>query len=172
MLLMGDEVRRTQHGNNNAYCQDNSLSWFDWNLVSRHQDLLRYTRMLIHARLNRDMATQRDGKGLNEIIQEATMTWHGVKLYQPDWSYHARAIAVTIVSLTGNMRIHYMLNAWESPLDFEIPPAEAGLSWKRWLDTSLPSPYDVMPWTQGHPVDGPVYTVASRSIAILFSMKV
>ena len=47
MLLMGDEVRRTQHGNNNAYCQDNEISWFDWTQVERHPDMHRFVKTLV-----------------------------------------------------------------------------------------------------------------------------
>ena len=58
MLLMGDEVRRTQQGNNNAYCQDNEISWFDWNLCDRNADLLRFVRNMIRLRLNFNQGTK------------------------------------------------------------------------------------------------------------------
>ena len=55
MLLMGDEVRRTQRGNNNAYCQDNEISWFDWRLLERHGDIHRFVKQLVGYRLRRDL---------------------------------------------------------------------------------------------------------------------
>jgi glycogen operon protein len=84
MLAMGDEVRRTQHGNNNAYCQDNEISWFDWSLVSKHADVHRFAKLLIARRLLRDLEDDRPGETLNQWLREANKGWHGVKLNQPD----------------------------------------------------------------------------------------
>jgi isoamylase len=85
MLLMGDEVRRTQLGNNNAYCQDNPISWFDWTLVERHRDLHRFVRELIAPRLGRELAAGEHGLILNQILRQAPIHWRGVQLNQPDW---------------------------------------------------------------------------------------
>src|SRR5438874_10089109 len=59
MLLMGDEVRRSQAGNNNAYCQDNEISWFDWGLLERHADIHRFTKALIGLRMSRNLPVER-----------------------------------------------------------------------------------------------------------------
>ena len=56
MILMGDEVRRTQGGNNNAYCHDNETNWFDWSLVEKHADVHRFVQLLLARRLLRDVA--------------------------------------------------------------------------------------------------------------------
>src|SRR5262249_9007619 len=88
MLLMGDEVRRSQNGNNNAYCQDNEISWLNWNLLNEHADLFRFTSLLICRRLLRDVSAEKERKSLSSLIQGATKSWHGVKLHQPDWSEH------------------------------------------------------------------------------------
>ena len=69
MILMGDEVRRTQRGNNNAYCQDNETSWFDWTLLSRHADVHRFVRLLIARRLMRDVEHERRRVSLNQLLQ-------------------------------------------------------------------------------------------------------
>ena len=86
MIVMGDEVRRTQHGNNNAYCQDNETSWFDWTLLARHADVHRFVKLLIARRLMRDVEHERRRMSLNQLLREAKHAWHGVKLNQPDWS--------------------------------------------------------------------------------------
>ena len=65
MILMGDEVRHTQHGNNNAYCQDNELSWFDWTLVEKHADVHRFVKLLIARRLLRDGEHERNRVSLD-----------------------------------------------------------------------------------------------------------
>ena len=79
MLLMGDEMRRTQRGNNNAYCQDNEVSWLDWSLLDRHRDLHRFVRMLISHRLRgMEMRSEESfGLSLNELLRRAEIDWHG-----------------------------------------------------------------------------------------------
>ena len=69
MILMGDEVRRTQRGNNNAYCQDNEISWFDWALVDKHADVHRFVRLLIERRLLRDVEHERQRVSLSTMLQ-------------------------------------------------------------------------------------------------------
>ena len=93
MIVMGDEVRRTQHGNNNAYCQDNETSWFDWTLLSRHADVHRFVRLLIARRLMRDVEHERRRVSLNQMLRDAKKAWHGVKLGQPDWSPGSHSLA-------------------------------------------------------------------------------
>src|SRR5207344_2351120 len=66
MILMGDEARRTQRGNNNAYCQDNEISWFDWTLLSKHADLHRFVRLLISRRLMRGVELERQRVSLTQ----------------------------------------------------------------------------------------------------------
>ena len=93
MILMGDEVRRTQRGNNNAYCQDNEISWFDWTLLSKHADVHRFVRLLIARRLMRDVEHERRRVSLNQLLRDAKHAWHGVKLDQPDWSPDSHSLA-------------------------------------------------------------------------------
>src|SRR6266478_2694954 len=71
MISMGDEVRRTQRGNNNAYCQDNETSWFDWSLLSKHADVHRFTKLLIERRLSRGLEDDSQGEALNQWLRES-----------------------------------------------------------------------------------------------------
>jgi len=168
MLSMGDEVRRTQRGNNNAYCQDNEISWFDWALLERHGDVHRFVKSLIEFRMRRDLVVDRERLTLNQLLRRAQLEWHGVGLGRPDWSHHSHSLALTLTSLHGRFRLHAMLNAWWEPLHFELPrPSEAGRAWRRWIDTSLPSPEDVRGWEHAPAVAGARYPVESRSLAIL-----
>ena len=80
MLLMGDEVRRTQRGNNNAYCQDSDISWFDWSLLERHADIHRFVKALNAFRQRRDVVAEEATLSLNELLQRAQIEWHGVAL--------------------------------------------------------------------------------------------
>ena len=80
MILMGDEARRTQLGNNNAYCQDNEISWFDWTLIEKHADVHRFVALLNARRMLRDVEHEERRLTLNQLIQQANKTWHGVKI--------------------------------------------------------------------------------------------
>ena len=92
MLLMGDEVRRTQGGNNNAFCQDNVISWFDWTLVEKHADIHRFVKELIALRMNRDLPVERLDMTLNELLRQQPVQWHGVKLNAPDWAHESHTL--------------------------------------------------------------------------------
>src|SRR6185369_17970951 len=82
MILMGDEVRRTQGGNNNFYCHDNEANWFDWSLLKKHAGLLRFVRLLNARRLQRTIDHEHQRTSLTELIKNAKKAWHGVKLHQ------------------------------------------------------------------------------------------
>jgi isoamylase len=167
MITMGDEVRRTQGGNNNAYCQDNETSWFDWSLVSQHAGLLRFVRLLIERRLARDMAEGARVESLIQLLRESSKSWHGVKLNQPDWGHSSHSIALTAEILKNRLVIHWILNAWREPLDFELPGGCG--QWNRWIDTSLEPPEDIVTWEEARPVLDPFYQVAPHSVVVLFS---
>jgi glycogen operon protein len=167
MILMGDEVRRTQGGNNNAYNQDNQTSWFDWTLVEKESGLLRFLSVLIRHRL-RGNARKVEDISLNQLLRETQYQWHGVRLGAPDWSEGSRAIAFTVPLQRGRVRVHGMINAYWEPLEFELP-APGGVPWKRWIDTSLPSPEDIVDYSGAPIVPGPQYRVQPRSVAFIVS---
>lgn len=169
MILMGDEVRRTQRGNNNAYCQDNETSWFDWKLVEKHPDVLRFVKMLTMRRLRRDTKHERERITLNCLIAEANKSWHGMHLNQPDWGDSSRSVALTVELRQESLVLHLILNAYWEPLDFELPPVgqDRAASWRRWIDTALVAPDDIVPWDEGPAVSGPTYRVEARSVVAL-----
>jgi glycogen operon protein len=170
MILMGDEVRRTQKGNNNAYCQDNEISWFDWELPTRHADIYRFVSILIHARLARD-TTNEPFLTLNQLLAGARFEWHGVRLGHPDWGSDSHSIAITAWSLSGRVVFHLMVNAWREPLWFELPPAHAlpGGRWHRWLDTSLVSPADIVPLDEVPAVESGTYQLPPHALAVVIA---
>ena len=145
MLLMGDEVRRTQHGNNNAYCQDNALSWFDWTLLERHCDIHRFVRQMIADRLWLSVTREEPSVSLNELLRQAEMQAHGVKLGCPDWGQTSHSLAFTAHVPRRRLLVHLMLNAYWEPLAFELPRVGEGRhnGWRQWMDTSLASPQDI-----------------------------
>jgi isoamylase len=168
MLLMGDEVRRTQRGNNNGYCQDNEISWFDWSLLEKHADIHRFVKSLIEIRHRRTEATSYD-LTLNQLLTRARVECHGVKLHQPDWSDQSHSLAITASADGADLDLCLMLNAYWEPLRFELPlvPENESRSWRRWLDTSLAAPDDICAFSNALPVGGSSYLVNSRSIVAL-----
>jgi isoamylase len=169
MLTMGDEVRRTQRGNNNAYCQDNEISWFDWTLLERHRGLHRFVKALIAFRQQRDVVVGRMRLTLNQLLSRSRIDWHGVELGRPDWSDQSHSLAFCLTTLGGRLRLHGMLNAYWEPLRFQLPPAalETPAMWRRWIDTSRPSPEDIVDWDHGPEIADASYLVQPRSDAFL-----
>ncbi|MBS0264144.1 MAG: glycogen debranching enzyme, partial [Planctomycetes bacterium] len=168
MVGMGDEVRRTQRGNNNVYCQDNELSWFDWSLVEQHAEIFRFLKLLIARRLRRDIEPDRRPMSLNAVLQQSVKAWHGVHLYQPDWSDNSHSIALGVELKRDGFLCHLILNAYTEPLDFQLPELAQGQVWRRWIDTGQPMPEDIVPWQTAPPYTEPVYHMQPHSVAMLF----
>jgi len=168
MLVAGDEVRRTQGGNNNAYCQDNETSWFDWSLVARHAGLLRFWQRMIdfrkrHAALRRaDFFTGAvNERGLVDV------SWHGASLHNPGWNDpEARTLAMTVAGFDGECDIHAMLNMHWDAQDFELPVV-AGRRWLVAVDTGQDSPLDIADPGKERPVAGDSCHLAGRSVVVL-----
>jgi len=169
MILMGDEVRRTQRGNNNAYCQDDETSWFDWTLLEKHADVHRFVRLLIARRVLRDSRAERERVSLTELLRTAKKAWHGTRLGQPDWSPHSHSLAFGADMPRAGLRLHLIVNAYWQPLDFELPAADAGAGWRRWIDTSLDSPNDIVPWQDAPACPDSVYSATARSVVVLWA---
>jgi isoamylase len=168
MMLMGDEVRRTQHGNNNAYCHDNELNWFDWSLVAKHADVHRFVTLLNERRLLRSVEHERQRLTLAQLIQQANKSWHGVKLGQPDWSPSSHSVALNAEIKHEGFVGYFILNAYWEPLEFELPMTH-GNSWHRWIDTGLDSPQDIVSWGSAAVISGSTYKAQSRSVIVLFA---
>src|SRR5262249_45072782 len=96
--------------------------------------------------------------------------WHGTKLDQPDWGDSSHSIAFTAELRNDDMLVHLILNAYWEPLDFELPQSWDGrpVNWRRWIDTTFPSPQDIVPWQNAAAVDKPRYRAGPRSVVVLF----
>ena len=163
MILMGDEICRTKGGNNNTYCQDNEVNWLDWEFTQKNSEMLRFFTKLIQFR--RELPKRKNRfLTLSEILEPAKISWHGVKLGEPDWSESSRSVAFTIESPAK--WYHLIFNAYWEPLEFKIPdlPATMG-EWKRIIDTSLDSPHDID--LHGTSFDKASYQVAARSSVLI-----
>jgi isoamylase len=173
MLLMGDEVRRTQHGNNNTYCQDTEANWFDWSLLAKHADVHRFVRMLTARRLLRDVGPERRRIPLTQLIKEGIKGWHGVKLKQPDWSASSHSVALSAELPSESLLVYFIFNSYWEPLDFELPPVGGGNkgSWRRWIDTFQQSPEDILAWQEAPSFAGRNYRAGPRSVVVLWAPR-
>jgi glycogen operon protein len=170
MFLMGDEVRRSQSGNNNAYCQDNDTSWFDWNLLSKHADVLRFVKLLIERRVMREVEHERRRLSLREFLRQAKHVWHGVKLHRPDWSCYSHSIAISAELKNEGLLLHAVMNAYWEALEFELPILKNGReNWRRWIDTALEPPHEICEWNAAAAIPGGSYRVGPRSVVVLIA---
>jgi glycogen operon protein len=170
MILMGDELRRTQFGNNNAYCQDNETSWLDWGLVAKHADVHRFVTLLNARRRLRSTTIERQRISLNRLLRAASLTWHGVKVGQPDWTTFSHSIALTVKMRDEGLRIHLIVNAYWKALDFELPHVDAPeMAWRRWINTALDSPQDIVHWEAALPIYASAVRAEARSVIVLFA---
>lgn len=171
MILAGDEMGRTQKGNNNSYCQDNEISWLNWHGLTENKGLYRFFRLLIafrksHELLRNNSFTIKDGLGLQ-------IDWHGHQLGQPDWGYESRSIAMHMFGRSANgdsPEIYLIANAhWEKAL-FQLPVLNQQ-KWHRFIDTSLPGDLaivddDQLPLME----DQYCYPIGARSVAVLIAV--
>ncbi len=170
MFVAGDECRRTQRGNNNAYCQDNELNWFDWTLPEKNRDLVRFWQRMIDFR-KRNANVHQARFYIGEINERGVqdVAWHGCQLNSPGWrDPNARVLSVTVGGFGGEDDLHVMMNMYWEPLEFELPPV-AGRTWHRTCDTSLASPEDIADPGREVRIDGDKYVVNGRSVVVLVS---
>lgn len=170
MLLAGDEVLRTQHGNNNTWCQDNELSWFDWRLTEQNRDMLHFTRELIALRRRHPSLTSNRfftgavvrGRDIPDI------SWHGTRLNEPLWhDPQARLLAFTIAGQRDDEEdLHVILNMSDHPMEAPLPTI-AGRSWHLAIDTTQSVPADILAREHQAPVVGESYPVGARSVVVL-----
>ncbi len=170
MFVAGDEHRRTQGGNNNAYCQDNPISWIDWDLAKRHAGMFRFFKEMIAFRKRHDIL-QRDefftgasnARGLKDIV------WHGTQLDHVEWdNSESRTLAFTLGGPDDGEDLHVMFNMGWAVADFELPHVD-GRIWHRAIDTSLASPHDIQSAGNEITIDDSSYLVNPRSVVVLVS---
>lgn len=169
MIQMGDEVRRTQAGNNNAYCQDNEANWFDWSLVERHKDLHQFVATLNARRVMRTTRYERRRITLEQLLRGAIKTWHGVALEQPDWRDCSHSLALEALLPDEGAGVYVILNAYWEALEFALPAigSDGEVPWRRWIDTALPSPQDIVAWQSAELLHDRVYRAQARSVVVL-----
>jgi isoamylase len=165
MILSGDEFGRTQQGNNNAFCQDNGLSWIDWTQKKDHEELFHFFKQLIafrkaHAILRRHEFFEPDAV--------PTITWHGFQQGKPDWTEASGSIGMHLVTEEEVQDLYKIAHAINKDQDFELPVLPASSCWVRVLDTGLPPPHDIVEVGREAEVESQsVYKVSGRSVVVL-----
>ncbi len=169
MIHAGDEVLRTQQGNNNVWCQDNELGWFDWGLVESNADMLRFTQLMITFRKRHPCLTHprfltgepREGYWFPDI------TWHGERLNEPSWDDpDGQLLAFTLGAVEPwEEDVHIILNMSDRPRNCPLPGI-AGRDWQRAIDTALAAPGDALMPNRQTPLDASSYKVSARSVVV------
>src|SRR5207244_773817 len=140
MLLGGDEFLRTQSGNNNAWCQDNEISWIDWSVKKRNAGFFRFVREMIHLRKRHPGLRRRD------FLDNSDVIWHGLEPEQPDFSPTSRVLAYALDGrLTGrepDCDFYVAINGGQEPATFVLPQPPNGGHWRMVVDTSRDAPHD------------------------------
>lgn len=178
MVLGGDEFLRTQLGNNNGYCQDNPISWFDWSLVEEHADMVRFFRKLMafrraHPVLRRRRFLAGTDHG-DDLLRD--VCWQGIDGEPADWLPSSRALAV---QLNGEKEefdgdyddndVYIMINGHGDERSFVLPRPPAARQWYRVVDTSLSSPDDIVDEGNEVRLEGKSYPVRGRSVVVCIS---
>ncbi len=171
MILMGDEVRRTQQGNNNAYCQNNELNWFDWQQVQQNADLLRFCQKIIAFRKNHpNLHRQQFFTGLPDESGKPDIEWHGCVLDEPGWSDpQSHVLAFTLWGQNRDHSLHIMLNMDMQDLDFAVPNLQGPSRWYIAVDTSQGTPDDIADSGQEDLLKGTKCHVKSHSAVVLLA---
>ncbi|OYQ63491.1 glycogen debranching enzyme GlgX [Pseudanabaena sp. SR411] len=175
MLLMGDEVGRTQNGNNNTYCHDNELSWLDWHLQTKNPDILEFVKHCIAFRRSHPVLRNPNHFRNQDYVGSgyADITWHGTKAWNADWSEGNRVIAFMLCgkhAKGGTVEDNYIYVAmnmhWQTQW-FELPSLPQSLQWHIFANTGAIFSSSHLPGTEPMLDDQSGLLVGDRSVVIL-----
>jgi glycogen operon protein len=178
MLLGGDELGRTQRGNNNAYCQDNETSWYDWTLLEKNAGFFRFAREMIAFRLRHPSFMRPEFYLGRESSYRGTpdITWYDADGNTPDWNKTDRSFAAYIEGTKADVErdrdtsnFFLMFNASQKDTVFSVCPPPAARKWFRAIDTNLAAPEDIKLPGEELPLEFPRYTVKAQSLVGLLS---
>jgi isoamylase len=162
MLLAGDEFRRTQRGNNNAYCQDNEISWLDWSYLQRYQEIWRFARGMIAFRSAHPVLSE------ERFYSDGDIKWLDPVGGLPNWSDPKEKRLACLIWESPHTALLLMFNSADAAVDFRLPTLPAGARWLRAVDTAEVSPQDLYAPGSEPIIDGAeLYRLAGRTSAIL-----
>jgi len=174
MLQAGDEIRRTQRGNNNAYCQDNDISWVDWRLLRRHEGLHRFVQTLIAFRRAEPTVRQLNFLTGRSMRPDGLpdLAWFGAEGRPMDWGRDDRGLIAFLAAVPPqdllaepNHHLLMLFHAGTEPRQFTLPELARSFAWKLFLNTAAKSPDDIYPELDGPPpAPGGRMMLESRSL--------
>jgi len=136
MFHMGDEYGHTKEGNNNTWCQDNSLNWFLWEQLDTNSDFSRFTKKMIRFRHDHPILCRK------LFLTDHDIEWHGITPHKPNWDYESRFVAFSLKDKETNNDLYVAFNAHHLPLMITLPSAGEGRRWYSIVNTALAPPYD------------------------------
>jgi glycogen operon protein len=176
MILMGDEVGRSQQGNNNTYCQDNELNWLDWNLMQTNADLLQFVQHMIAFRHAHPVLRNAYHLSNQDYVGSgyADISWHGTQAWHADWGGNSRVLAWLLCgkhARGGTVRDDYVYvacNMYWDALPFELPGLPDGLTWHLFANTgAAEGPASYAPGSEPALADQQTFLLGGRSMLIL-----
>ncbi|MEZ0095579.1 glycogen debranching protein GlgX [Streptacidiphilus sp. EB129] len=172
MILAGDEFRNSQGGNNNAYCQDNAISWLDWDQADKESEVRRFFQGMIA--LRKRSSALRAPRFFNGRVNDRGLpevSWHGTALGRPGWEDpEARVLSLTLAGFDGEPDLHVILNMFHLGLNFELPQI-SGHRWALTADTARPEGQDILPPGAQLPVSGHTVHAHGHSVVVLTSLS-
>ncbi len=166
MLSGGDEFRRTQHGNNNAYCQDNAINWYDWSLLDKHQEIHQFTRAMIAFRRAHPVLRK------EAFYTDDEIKWFGPQGFVPNWMDPQLKSLACMVLGESEPAVFLMFNAANEPVEFSLPALPEATNWRLAVDTSRPAPEDFSIEGKEPSLAGQkIFRAGPRSSAILVGRK-
>jgi glycogen operon protein len=166
MLLGGDEFRRTQGGNNNAYCQDNETSWHDWGRLEQHSEIFRFTRGMIAFRRAHPILSK------EQFYTDAEIHWFGPQGRLPNWTDLKERQFACLIHEDEKNKLCLMFNAGTNVIDFELPPLLPEAQWHLTVDTSREAPQDLFAAGEEPLWDDPqTFHLSPRSSVILLARQ-
>ncbi|HNX24892.1 MAG TPA: glycogen debranching protein GlgX [Spirochaetota bacterium] len=178
MLLSGDEFRRTQKGNNNSYCQDNEISWVNWDFLNSNREIFEFTKKMIEFRKNhpilRSTVFFTGTKSENYTAED--ILWHGTEASPPDWDDDEPVIAALIngqyaeeSSYSRDSDFYMIFNASDTDLVFKIPESPSGKKWKLSINTEGKTGEDIFSSGSENSITSGTINAAKKSLIVLIA---
>lgn len=161
MVLMGDEYARTQKGNNNTWCQDNDLNWFNWDQLQTQGNFKRFYSLINQLRKSTPLLKK------GTFLGEADVVFHGAEPLKPDWSAENMFLAYTLVDSSEGKDVYLAFNAKAAPQIVEFPDPPEGKAWHMLVYTAAPSPNDIIEEQKAPPLASSLFKMAGYSSLLL-----
>jgi isoamylase len=163
MVLMGDEYGHTKNGNNNTWCQDNALNWFQWNKLKENEAFYRFYRLMIRFRKEHSILQR------TSFLTNSDVDWHGTMPFKPEWNNNIQFVALTLKDLKNYQNLYIAFNAQDHAQSVHVPPPPHMKNWQWAINTANPSPTDIYEKNNGPLLTENPYRMSAFSAIVLIS---